>query len=106
MAGHESTPGCTDWIPAHGAHGRKRLFPCPRWFVMADSAHRGSGHAAASAAAAADRRGDVAVPRAHPVLGAGHPHAEAVVLAVGAARRAEAEQILAVQLLRDPRRRL
>src|SRR3954447_3163350 len=58
------------------------------------------------AALAAGRRGDVAAAGADPIAGAGDAHAQAVELAVGAARRRVAEHVLAVQLLGDPRRAL
>src|SRR6185295_17190800 len=55
---------------------------------------------------ASERRRHVAVPGADAVVRAGDPHADGVVLAVGAARRAVAEDVLAVQLFGDAGRRL
>src|SRR6266511_2512927 len=49
------------------------------------------------------RRGDVSVSRADAMIGAGHLHADAVIFAVGAFRRGVAENVLAVELLGDPR---
>src|SRR5438132_2952363 len=50
-------------------------------------------------------RCDVPASRAHPVIGAAHADADAVILAVARVRRHIAEKVLAVQLFRDSRRR-
>src|SRR4051812_32804415 len=56
--------------------------------------------------ALAGRRGDVALAGADAIVRAGHAHAQTVILAVRAARRRVTEDVLAVQLLGDPRRGL
>ena len=73
--------------------------------IMSEVAKNVSGQVSVLALAPG-RRGDVAVAGADAVVRAGDPDAQAVELAVGAARRRVAEHVLALQLLGDPRRRL
>src|SRR5436190_23697474 len=49
--------------------------------------------------------GDVAVARAGAIAGAIHAHVDAVILAIGAAGRTVADQVLRVQLIGNARRR-